>query len=134
MPPRTRKSRSEGIQALLQASLQNACSRSKESDSYAANNSQPSFRILTSARRPGTKEDNMPLVQVKVIKGVFDSGQKEEMISQLTETMVGIEGESLRGVTWVTIEEVESGDWGIGGNAITAQYVKSLQKSPATAR
>ena len=73
----------------------------------------------------------MPLVQVKVIKGVFDSSQKQDMISQLTETMVSIEGEALRGVTWVTIEEVESGDWGIGGNAITAQYVKDLQRTPA---
>jgi 4-oxalocrotonate tautomerase len=76
----------------------------------------------------------MPLVQVKVIKGVFDSNQKQDMISQLTETMVNIEGEALRGVTWVTIEEVESGDWGIGGNAITAQYVKDLQKTPAVNR
>ncbi len=76
----------------------------------------------------------MPCVQVKLIKGVFDSSQKQEMISKLTDTMVGIEGEALRGVTWVTIEEVESGDWGIGGNAITAEYVKSLQKAPANAR
>ena len=76
----------------------------------------------------------MPLVQVKVIKGVFDSDQKQDMISQLTETMVSIEGEALRGVTWVTIDEVESGDWGIGGNAITAQYVKDLQKTPAVTR
>ena len=56
------------------------------------------------------------------------------MITQLTETMVGIEGEALRGVTWVTVDEVESGDWGIGGNPITAEYVKSLQKQPATTR
>jgi 4-oxalocrotonate tautomerase len=76
----------------------------------------------------------MPLVQVKVIKGVFDGSQKRDMISQLTETMVGIEGEALRGVTWVTIEEVESGDWGIGGNAVTAEYVKGLQKEPAVTR
>jgi 4-oxalocrotonate tautomerase len=76
----------------------------------------------------------MPLVQVKVIKGVFDSTQKKEMISQLTETMVNIEGEALRGVTWVTIEEVESGDWGIGGNALTTQNVKDLQKTPAVSR
>ena len=76
----------------------------------------------------------MPLVEVKLIKGVFDAGQKREMISQLTETMVGIEGEALRGVTWVTIDEVESGDWGIGGNSITAEYVKGLQKTPAGAR
>ena len=76
----------------------------------------------------------MPLVQVKLIKGVFDSSQKKEMITQLTETMVGIEGEALRGVTWVTIDEVESGDWGIGGNAVTAEYVKGIQKTPAVTR
>jgi 4-oxalocrotonate tautomerase len=76
----------------------------------------------------------MPFVRVKVIKGVFDCSQKTEKISQLTETMVRIEREALRGVTWVTIDEVESGDWGIGGNAITAQYVKDLQKTPAVSR
>src|ERR1700722_7612422 len=87
-----------------------------------------------SPNRAKSKGGIMPLVQVKVIKGVFDSSQKKEMISQLTETMVSIEGEALRGVTWVTIEEVESGDWGIGGNAVTAQYVKDLQKTPAVSR
>jgi 4-oxalocrotonate tautomerase len=92
-------------------------------------------RILVLSAQSGLeKGGSMPLVQVKVIKGVFDSSQKKEMISQLTETMVGIEGEALRGVTWVTVEEVESGDWGIGGNAVTAQYVKDLQKTPAVSR
>jgi 4-oxalocrotonate tautomerase len=73
----------------------------------------------------------MPLVQVKLIKGVFDREQKQEMIARLTDTMVAIEGEALRGVTWVTIDEVESGDWGIAGNAITAQQVKDMQGAPA---
>ena len=72
----------------------------------------------------------MPLVQVKVIKGVFDTDQKQEIISRVTDTMVAIEGESLRGVTWVTVEEVESGDWGIGGRALTTQDVKDLQATP----
>ena len=52
----------------------------------------------------------MPFVNVKLIKGVFDADQKREMIEKLTDTMVEIEGESMRPVTWVTIEEVESGD------------------------
>lgn len=73
----------------------------------------------------------MPFVNVKVIKGVFDKDQKTEMIQKLTETMVGIEGEAMRGVTWVTIDEVESGDWGIGGNALTTQAVRDLQASGA---
>jgi 4-oxalocrotonate tautomerase len=104
-------------------------------DRNPAGHAQPSSEYLISAPKTGLNKGGvMPLVQVKVIKGVFDSSQKKEMISQLTETMVGIEGEALRGVTWVTIDEVESGDWGIGGNAITAQYVKDLQKTPAVTR
>ena len=37
------------------------------------------------------------------------------MSHRLTDTMVAIEGEAMRGVTWVIVEEVPSGDWGIGG-------------------
>ena len=55
----------------------------------------------------------MPLVNVRLIEGVFTPEQKSEMIHQLTETMVRIEGENLRPVTWVIVEEVKSGDWGI---------------------
>ncbi len=69
----------------------------------------------------------MPFVNVKLVKGVFSPDEKKEMIGKLTETMVGIEGESMRGVTWVTIEEVDSGDWGIGGQCLTTQDVKDLQ-------
>jgi 4-oxalocrotonate tautomerase len=76
----------------------------------------------------------MPLVQVKLIKGVFDASEKQEIISRLTETMVDIEGEAMRGVTWVTLEEVESGDWGIGGQALTTADVKAIRAStPANA-
>ncbi len=56
----------------------------------------------------------MPLVDIQLIKGVFDDNQKRDMIEKVTETMVAIEGEPLRGVTWVRVQEVESGSWGIG--------------------
>ena len=69
----------------------------------------------------------MPFVNVTLIKGVFDAEQKEQMIRKLTDTMVEIEGEAMRPVTWVTVEEVESGDWGIGGKALTTQDVRDLQ-------
>jgi 4-oxalocrotonate tautomerase len=68
----------------------------------------------------------MPFLNVRVIEGVFTSAQKQEMIRKLTATMVSIEGESLRPVTWVVIEEVKSGDWGIGGKPITTTEVKAL--------
>jgi 4-oxalocrotonate tautomerase len=73
----------------------------------------------------------MPFVNVKLIKGVFDAGQKQEMIEKLTDTMVEIEGEAMRPVTWVTIEEVDSGDWGIGGKPLTTQDVHDLQSAGA---
>lgn len=68
----------------------------------------------------------MPLVNVKVIEGVFEDDQKRAMIEKLTDTMVEIEGENMRGVTWVVIEEVKSGDWAIGGQALTTDAVRSL--------
>ena len=68
----------------------------------------------------------MPLINVKLIEGVFDAEQKREMIEKLTDTMVEIEGENMRGVTWVVIEESKSGDWGMGGRAITTEDVHAL--------
>ena len=68
----------------------------------------------------------MPLIQVRVIKDVFSKEQKRQIISKLTDAMVSVEGENMRGVTWCVIEEVESGDWGIGGNALTTADVKAL--------
>jgi 4-oxalocrotonate tautomerase len=68
----------------------------------------------------------MPFINVKLIEGVFNEEQKQDMISQLTETMVAIEGENMRAVTWVVIEEVASGAWGIGGSALTTDAVRAL--------
>lgn len=68
----------------------------------------------------------MPLIQVKLIEGVFDGKQKAEIVKRLTDAMVSIEGEQMRGVTWVVIEEVRSGEWGIGGQAMTTSAVQAL--------
>jgi 4-oxalocrotonate tautomerase len=77
----------------------------------------------------------MPLVTVKCIEEVFSAEQKQEMIRKITDTMVEIEGENLRPVTWVIVEEVRSGDWGIAGNGLTTADVHALQRQgqPAAA-
>jgi 4-oxalocrotonate tautomerase len=77
------------------------------------------------------KEAEMPLITVKLIEGVFDADEKHEMIEQLTETMVGIEGENMRGVTWVVIEEIKSGEWGLGGQALTTEAVREIKQGVA---
>jgi 4-oxalocrotonate tautomerase len=68
----------------------------------------------------------MPLINVKLIEDVFTSDQKREIIERLTDTMVSIEGENMRSVTWVVVEEVTSGDWGIGGKPLSTEDVKVL--------
>jgi 4-oxalocrotonate tautomerase len=68
----------------------------------------------------------MPLINVKVIEDVFTPDQKEQIVERLTDAMVSIEGENMRGVTWVVVEEVKSGDWGIGGKALSTGDVKAL--------
>jgi len=73
----------------------------------------------------------MPLVDIELIEGVFDADQKQRMIRDVTEAMVNIEGEALRGVTWVRVQEVASGAWAIGGKPMTAEAVKAAQSEPA---
>jgi 4-oxalocrotonate tautomerase len=68
----------------------------------------------------------MPLINVKVIEGVFSAEQKTQIIRKLTDAMVDIEGEAMRSVTWTVIEEVRSGDWGIAGKPLTTADVRAL--------
>jgi 4-oxalocrotonate tautomerase len=68
----------------------------------------------------------MPLVNIEVIKGVFTAEQKRDLIEKVTDAMVSVEGEALRGLTWVRIQEFEQGDWAIGGKALSAADVLAV--------
>ena len=43
--------------------------------------------------------------------------------------MVSIEGEALREVTWVKIDEIKEGNWGIGSHGLYARDVHRMQKA-----
>ena len=94
-----------------------------------ARGSHFSIDRLIGSRRFNKKGYKMPLVDIQLIDGVFTPEQKKEMIEKVTDTMVSIEGEAMRGVTWVRVHEVASGEWGIGGKAMTADDVKQLAAS-----
>ncbi|MFC5435262.1 4-oxalocrotonate tautomerase family protein [Rhodanobacter umsongensis] len=68
----------------------------------------------------------MPFINVKLIEGVFSASQKQQLATQLTDAMVSVEGEHLRPVTTVVIEEVKSGDWAIGGNPLSTEDVLAM--------
>ena len=73
----------------------------------------------------------MPLIQVKLIEKVFTPAQKSEIITKLTDAMVSVEGENMRPVTWVRINEFEGGNWAIGGKALRAADVQALAAGKA---
>ncbi len=68
----------------------------------------------------------MPFINIKLIEGVLTDEQKKEMIKKVTDAAVEVESENLRPVTWCVLEEVISGDWGIGGKGLTTADVKAL--------
>jgi hypothetical protein len=46
------------------------------------------------------QQNGMPLIEVKVIEGVFTTPQKQEIVERLSDAIVAIEGESMRHATW----------------------------------
>ncbi|MFL5812944.1 MAG: 4-oxalocrotonate tautomerase family protein [Bdellovibrionia bacterium] len=68
----------------------------------------------------------MPLVQIKLIEGVITEEKKRQMIEKVTDAMVSVEGENLRPYTLVTIEEVKSGNWAVGGRTLATDEVKEI--------
>lgn len=73
----------------------------------------------------------MPLVTIDLIEDVFTPSQKAEMIDRVTEAMIAVEGENMRQVTWVKINEVKGGDWAIGGKKLAAKDVQALAAGKA---
>ena len=73
----------------------------------------------------------MPLVTIDVIKDAFTPCQKKDLIAKVTEAMVAVEGENMRPVTWVRINEFEGGDWAIGGKALKASDIHALAAGKA---
>lgn len=68
----------------------------------------------------------MPLIQIKGVGGYLTLAQKQEMIRNVTGAVLSVEGEGLRDVTWVTIEDVQPGAWGVGGASVTADDLREL--------
>ncbi len=71
----------------------------------------------------------MPLVQIKGVGGYLSLEQKQELIRRVTDAVVSVEGEGLRKVTWVTIEDVAPGAWGVGGQPVTADDLRAMAAS-----
>lgn len=71
----------------------------------------------------------MPFVDIKVIAGAFTSEEKQRLVEKVSEAMVAVEGEALRDATHVAITETPSGEWAMGGKALTAEDVREKRRS-----
>lgn len=68
----------------------------------------------------------MPLIEVKVFKDELTDEQSQQLITKITNAVTETTSEKLRDVTWVIVNEVNDGHWGVGGNALTLNDVKKL--------
>ena len=63
---------------------------------------------------------------LKGYREVLAPEQKRELIEKLTDATASVYGEGIRQVTWVVIEDVGSGEWGIAGKPATTADIKEL--------
>lgn len=71
----------------------------------------------------------MPIVTVKVFEGELTKDQTAEIIADITEAVIPYVGEAVRANTWVLVEEVKSGSWGIGGKTLGLIDLRLIQES-----
>lgn len=71
----------------------------------------------------------MPFIDIKVIEGVFTHDEKREAVERVSETLVETWGEGMRNATHVAISESPSGEWAVGGKALSADDVKKNMRS-----
>ncbi len=68
----------------------------------------------------------MPLIHVKLIENVVPPAKRQELIARITDAVVAVGGEGVRSHTWVLLEDVKSGDWGIAGKGFTSDDARAL--------
>jgi len=68
----------------------------------------------------------MPYVNIKVTKEGVSAQQKEKLIQGVTQLLFDVLGKKPR-TTYVVIDEVETDNWGVGGETITAMRKRDKQ-------
>lgn len=68
----------------------------------------------------------MPHITVKVFKDELSEEQSSALIKNITDVVLDVTSEKLRDATWVVIEEVKDGQWGVAGRALSLDDVKAM--------
>jgi 4-oxalocrotonate tautomerase len=75
----------------------------------------------------------MPYINCRVMEGVLSEDQKSEIAERITETFASVVGEPVRGLTWVIIDDIASGQLTIGGRPLTTEGVHEALAAGAPA-
>lgn len=65
----------------------------------------------------------MPYVNIKITREGASAEQKAQLIEGVTQLLVDVLGKNPK-TTFVVIEEVETDNWGVGGETITARRAR----------
>jgi 4-oxalocrotonate tautomerase len=68
----------------------------------------------------------MPLVEVKVFEDELTQEQTTQLIQGITEAVTTVTSDKLRDVTWVIVDTVQSGSWGVGGKPLGLEDVRQI--------
>ena len=68
----------------------------------------------------------MPVVNLRVMENVLTVEQKNEIAEQFTETLVSVIGEPVRELTWVIVDDIQSGQLSIAAKPITTEAVQEM--------
>lgn len=69
----------------------------------------------------------MPYVNIRITKEGATPEQKKQLIQGVTDLLADVLGKNPK-TTFVIIDEVDTDNWGIGGEAVTALRAASLKK------
>lgn len=76
----------------------------------------------------------MPIITIKVFEDELTETQTTKLIHNVTEAVIPFVGEALRTSTWVLVEEIKSGSWGIGGKPFGLPDLRKIQQAAASSQ
>ena len=74
------------------------------------------------------REGTMPYVNIKITKEGVTAEQKEKLVQGATQLLFDILGKKPQ-TTYVVIDEVDTDNWGVGGETITARRKRENSKA-----
>ena len=88
---------------------------------------QKFIEFRKSLNRTYRKANEIPFVEIKVMEGELSKDDTKKLIADVTDVLVSFFGENLRNNIWIIVQEIKTGNFGVGGQVIGLEDIKALQ-------